>query len=1450
METKKVLGIIFSLLFLGAFTFVLTWGIINFNKVKDSMSGTQIYDSEDLNNAYQDGYDTALKDKEEYTGLINSYRDTITTLNDNISQLNSQIATLQNNNKDYETQVNTLSTQKANLQTEIDNLNVNKSENEKTIDSLNTQITTLNTQITGLNSTISSNEETIKGLNTQISSLNTQKDSLNNTITTNEKTISDLRIEINNLNTQIVELSNDKTTNENSIKLLNNKVSSLNEQIESLNNQNSSYSQTITDLNSQISTLTTEKNNLLTENTSYYNTISSLNNQVLNLQTVNTQLENTNTLHQNTITSLNSQIASLNEQIKSASVKSQDNTTTINSLNAKITHLEESVSYYENYISTLEMGEQVVATFEYDGSVYNIQVVNKGSKVSVTTPTSTERLKFNYWTVNDAKVDLSTYTISTNTRFVANTTKYSYVQEIVDGVVVDSGYFDNTINYMGQLDWYLTKDGYRFIGWHDGTKVHVMAWKTIRIEEDTTFTAVFAKLHTVTFMYEDETKSTQTIQNEKFATDVTIESTDYKIFNGWKVNGVIVDVATYSITEDTTFVADITYKYDVKFMVDDNTIDSQIVEKNNYPTLPTNPAKDGYSFEGWSVNGVDLINPATIQTTENTTYIAVFKKLYNVTFVYEDETISTQTIKENTYANSVSVTNTTYKQFNGWKVNDEIVDLSSYKITQDTQFVADITYKYDVKFVVDKAIYDSQIIVKNEKAILPNNPTKDEYEFDGWSLDGVTIVTNIEDIAVTENTTYTALFTKVYTVTFIYNNENISVQTIRNGEFATVPEIASDEHIVLNYWTLNSSSVEPSTYSIVAPTTFVANLTYKYDVVFMSEDAEFSRELVSSGETSTLTSTPTKDNYYFEGWTLDGENVIDITSYKITQNTTFIAKFAKQLAGFYDTDSQLLMTWQELKDNNYLQVSSAGVLSNGSAIAKFKETPGKLVISDEVTSIYSSSSRSSGVLYNCSNLYSITIPETVTFIGKYAFYDCTHLTEININAINCEITDCYDYVFANAGSLEDGITVNFGNSVKSIPSGLFCPYYRSTSFNPNLSVINIGENVESIGSSVFFSSANITKINYNAINCADLGERNQSFNLAGQSKDGIDVVIGDKVQRIPAYLFNYDSSSNNGAKIVNITFGKNVQAVGKNAFGIHTSSLQNLYFSSLEQWLTIDFEGLIDCNPIYRAKNVYSNGELITEVVIPESITEIKRYAFYGWDTLTKVVMHDNVTSIGRYAFDACVGLTTVRLSNGLTSLGDSAFRGNTNLAYNTYDNAKYLGNETNPYIALVSYTDREITSCEINENTKMIGSTAFLACKNLTSIYIPQSVIAIGDSAFQNCTSLATVTFAENSQVNSISNVFYGCSSLKSIIIPANCTELGYMTFYGCSSLTSIYIPKNVIKEGKNTFINCSNLVIYCEFTEEECQMADGWNNNSTSTTCTTYYGYTLEQYLTAIGG
>ena len=245
METKKVLGIIFSLLFVGAFAFVLSWGIINFNKVKDGMSGTGVYTKEDINKSYEDGYNTALTDKEEYTKLIASYRDTITTLNDNISQLNSQVTTLTNNNKDYANQLTQLNEQKTNLQSQVDNLTTIKTNNETTIASLNNQITSLQNQVTNLTKSGEDKSEQIKTLNSQITTLQNTVSQLQITNDMNVATITSLNTQIASLNTQIANLNNQ-------IDSLNSQITVLQNDITNKETTISDMQKTVTDLNNKI----------------------------------------------------------------------------------------------------------------------------------------------------------------------------------------------------------------------------------------------------------------------------------------------------------------------------------------------------------------------------------------------------------------------------------------------------------------------------------------------------------------------------------------------------------------------------------------------------------------------------------------------------------------------------------------------------------------------------------------------------------------------------------------------------------------------------------------------------------------------------------------------------------------------------------------------------------------------------------------------------------------------------------------------------------------------------------------------------------------------------------------------------------------------------------------------------------------------------------------------
>ena len=139
-----------------------------------------------------------------------------------------------------------------------------------------------------------------------------------------------------------------------------------------------------------------------------------------------------------------------------------------------------------------------------------------------------------------------------------------------------------------------------------------------------------------------------------------------------------------------------------------------------------------------------------------------------------------------------------------------------------------------------------------------------------------------------------------------------------------------------------------------------------------------------------------------------------------------------------------------------------------------------------------------------------------------------------------------------------------------------------------------------------------------------------------------------------------------------------------------------------------------------------------------------------------------------------------------MTNIGYNAFLDCSSLKYNEYDNAYYLGNESNPYVILIKVKDKSITNYTINNMTKCIGPYAFSDCSKLTSIIIPDGVTSIGYDAFGDCSSLTSIEVPDG--VTNIGDFAFGsCSSLESITIPDSVTSIGYYAFNHCSSLTSI---------------------------------------------------------------
>ena len=324
--------------------------------------------------------------------------------------------------------------------------------------------------------------------------------------------------------------------------------------------------------------------------------------------------------------------------------------------------------------------------------------------------------------------------------------------------------------------------------------------------------------------------------------------------------------------------------------------------------------------------------------------------------------------------------------------------------------------------------------------------------------------------------------------------------------------------------------------------------------------------------------------------------------------------------------------------------------------------------------------------------------------------------------------------------------------------------------------------------------SNYTTATYNTSESSIYSILNNNENLNSTVK----IVMGNDVTKIGNYAF-YECSN-----LENITISDTVTKIGPYAF-FGCSSLTSIIIP--ESVTSIGMYAFNHCGlesiKVNERNTVYDSRENCN-AIIETSINEL----IFGCENTT---IPNTVTSIGFYAFYGCSGLTSVEIPDSVTNINVNAF-----------------------------YECTELRSVTIPSSVNNIGMSAFSECSSLTSIIIPDSVTSIGNGAFSGCRALTSIKVDENNTVydsrencnaiietatnklvagcsvtvipNTVTNIFtsafQGCSELKSITIPSSIKSIGGTAFRGCIGLTSIVIPDSVTSISERAFAGCDELV------------------------------------------
>ena len=516
----------------------------------------------------------------------------------------------------------------------------------------------------------------------------------------------------------------------------------------------------------------------------------------------------------------------------------------------------------------------------------------------------------------------------------------------------------------------------------------------------------------------------------------------------------------------------------------------------------------------------------------------------------------------------------------------------------------------------------------------------------------------------------------------------------------------------------------------------------------------------------------------------------------------------------------------------------------------------------------------------------MSIPNTILKIGDYAFVECRNLNlwlprrfEGNLNSSvfkQCSnlTVNYYDQVPVVAFRAEEGVVEQReclpGTKVGSLPPASTCEGYAFEGWwtaadgEQATAETVVTNDVTYYAKWRGTATVDSYTYTYSVLNGqAEIGASNAWTRAISPSPTGHVTVPsslgGFPVVGIGDYAFYGLYSAH--YKLESVTIPNGVTRIGKRAFSgcpnltdvtipasmavvdngafSGCSNLKGVHISNLVNWCQITF--VYSSNPLRQAHELYLNGERVTRLTIPESVTAIGDDAFAGCSGLMDVTIPNSVTNIGMWAFEGCHGLTNIVVepenANYISKSGLLLTKDGSTLVQGVNGVVEIPSGVT--VVGESAFRDLDgLTKVTLPAGIEVIRPSAFYGCDGLTDVVIPASVTDIGEYAFTVCSHLMSISVEAGNEVYSSRNgmllnkdgttliqgvngeveipsdvttigawAFCGYPGLTRVVIPASVRDIGAYAFHYCESLTNVVMQGGVTNIGDGAFGGCGNL-------------------------------------------